>query len=97
MYEEYAINDLMEFAGVGDYQGRGRPNVGCLIHAQKKLAYAAGFESVQSPSGCSSRSEWDVSCIGRQENVQIEVAPGDMDLPADIWMQCVRRLSVSAS
>jgi hypothetical protein len=82
-YEKGAVDDMMEFAGVGRYDGLGRPNVAYLIKARRKGsskdAAVHGFDVYEGRQGQHTANDPSLMYrVDTMADVQIEVAPGDM-------------------
>jgi hypothetical protein len=84
-YEKLAVDDMMELAGVGEYEALGRPNVAYRIKTLRKANKARhGFDvyKVRQAQRTGEEPTW-MYRVGGQEGVQIEVVPGGMGLPAN--------------
>jgi hypothetical protein len=88
-YEKLAIDNMMKFAGVGEYEALGRPNVAYLTKALRKRnsadAAVYGFDVYEVRHAAERLGEepnW-MFRVGGLEDVQIEVVPEDTGLPAN--------------
>jgi hypothetical protein len=85
-YEEHAIDDMMNYAGVGEYRKLERPNVAYLIKAIWKgkpgESPLIGF-NVYELRKDERRKDVDPTLyrVGEGENVQISISATDMGLP----------------
>jgi hypothetical protein len=90
-YEKLAVDDMMQFAGVGDYEGLRRPNVAYLIKALRKGKSADtegtvyGFDVYEVRQGQRTADDPTLMYrVGGLVDVQIEVVPEDMGFPENI-------------
>jgi hypothetical protein len=86
--EKLAVDDMSLYAGVRDYAALGRPNVTYLIKAKRKgepnpavKSPVHGFDVYEVRQGERIANPTLTYVIGGDEDVAIEVAPGDMGLP----------------
>ena len=89
-YEEYAIDDMMNYAGVGSkYSALGRPNVAYLIKAvwkgKRGESPVTGFDIYQVRQDelrkDASPALYRVGGDGEGENLQISISAVDMGIP----------------
>lgn len=88
-YEEHAIDDMMNYAGVGKYNGLGRPNVAYLIKAIWKGKHGEspviGFNIYELRQDQRRQDVhptlYRVGGDGEGENVQISISATDMGVP----------------
>jgi hypothetical protein len=86
--EKDAVDDMMMYAGLGEYQRLGRPNVAYLIKALRRGTKAdslvLGFDVYEVHQDGRTAEDPSIKYrVGGQEDAQITLDPVDMGLPAN--------------